>query len=138
MTTTELVGPLDRVWFSGHVRLGVDLPRSTMDLRYRACVEHRTACDCREAMIAEDRAEFQGELKLIRDVFADALEGHPTFGDMDGRGEPLESGCCQCQGCAIVREVWRRGVGVLPFSAWAKAWNAARAERDRETVGGGS
>ncbi len=134
MATQELVGPLRRVSFSGHVRLGVDLPRDTMDLRYRACLEHRTACDCREAMLAEDRAEFAGELALIRDVFADALEGHPTFGALDDRGEPLESGCCRCTGCAIVREVWRRGASILPFSAWAEAFDAFHARRGGSAV----
>lgn len=130
MATTELVGPLKQVSFSGHARLGVDLPRNTMDLRYRACLEHRTACDCREAMIAEDRAEFTAELALIRGVFADALEGHPTFGDLDDHGEPLESDCCRCMGCAIVREAYRRGASLLPFSAWAKAWGGFNARRD--------
>lgn len=32
-------------------------PGDTTDPRYAACTRHRVACDCREARMAEDRAE---------------------------------------------------------------------------------
>ena len=42
--------------------LAAPLPRNPVDPRYVACVQHRTACDCREARLAEDRSELQAEL----------------------------------------------------------------------------
>lgn len=34
-------------------------PRDTTDPRYAACTRHWVACDCREAHMAEDRAELR-------------------------------------------------------------------------------
>jgi hypothetical protein len=34
-------------------------PTNTCDPRYAACRQHRVACDCREAHMAEDRAELR-------------------------------------------------------------------------------
>jgi len=45
--------------------IAAPLPRDTRDPRAGACIQHRTACDCREALFAEDRAELRGELLPI-------------------------------------------------------------------------
>lgn len=116
MTTKELVGPLRRVWFSGNVIRGYDLPRDTCDVRYEACAEHRTACDCREATFAEVRAELSYELREIKDaltaVLADALKGHPTFAPPDEDDWALDVAAedgpvCRCTGCVIARALYR-------------------------------
>lgn len=48
---------------TGYVRLYPEIryrpPRDTTDPRYTACRQHRVACDCREAHMAEDRAEMR-------------------------------------------------------------------------------
>jgi len=41
-------------------------PKSTMDPRWEACHNHRVACDCREAEMAEQIAELRSEAALAR------------------------------------------------------------------------
>jgi len=55
--TTALVGPLPQVSFADGTRAVYTPPRDTCDPRAGACTEHRTACDCREALFAEQRQE---------------------------------------------------------------------------------
>lgn len=107
-TTTALVGPLQRHYFGDwpNITLAADLPRNTTDIRYRACADHRFACDCREALLAEDRAELRGELESWTRAVRTVLAGHRTWdwedggeGDWNGNG-PL---ACRCHGCQIVR-----------------------------------
>lgn len=108
--TGEIVGPVPRppgvVAFyggnpgldgwgpTGHV--AYTPPRDTLDPRYAACRDHRVACDCREAMFAEDRAEWRAEGKLISETFDRILAGHRvrTYDD---------TAPCQCTGCQIAR-----------------------------------
>lgn len=112
MSTMELVGPVPRIWFVGSAWAAYQPPRDTLDNRYAACREHRPACDCREAMFAEDRAELSGELREIKTalatVLADTLKGHPTFGRLDEDDFMAELGpVCRCTGCVIVRALYR-------------------------------
>jgi hypothetical protein len=133
LSTKELVGPLRRVHFSGRAAHAFDLPADTLDPRYAACVEHRTACDCREAMFAEDRAELSGELRGIKTALAvvlgDTLKGHPTFGRLDEDDFMAETGpVCRCAGCVIARTLYRDH-HISVRTPW---------DQYRETSGGGS
>ncbi|MBX6386660.1 MAG: hypothetical protein IRZ07_27405 [Microbispora sp.] len=93
----------------GYVELPLiaPLPKNTIDPRYAACVEHRTGCDCREAVLAEDRNELRAELDLIRRIFNEVLAGHATWVEAPvGRFEErLE---CKCTGCEIARRAGLR------------------------------
>ncbi|MFF4417523.1 hypothetical protein ACFYY8_33780 [Streptosporangium sp. NPDC001559] len=124
MASTELVrrtvirfGPWEnRV----EVTLPYPLPKSTLDPRYAACIDHRTACDCREAAHAEGLAEWRAERARAQRVFNDVLRGHQTFawtpeGDRDVVAE------CKCSGCEIARCLDYRG-----------NWDVSR---DREAAG---
>lgn len=96
----ELV-PLKRVYFQGqHVRYA-NLPRNTLDLRWLACREHRLACDCREAELAEGLQEMSGELRHLGHVFDEVLKGHATWGRNDFDR-------CSCTGCQIARAAHMR------------------------------
>lgn len=77
------------VQFRDGTRVAYDVPDNTLDPRYPACVEHRVACDCREAEQREDLAEFNAELKAIKAAMAGILAGHPEG--------------CMCTGCQIAR-----------------------------------
>lgn len=110
MTSTALVGPLRRHYFGGFpgVVLAANLPRNTLDIRSRACAGHRFACDCREALLAENTAELRGELESWTRAVRAVLAGHRTWdwddiendrGNWRGDG-PL---ACKCHGCQIVR-----------------------------------
>jgi len=131
VTTKELVGPLARVWFVDGTALAYSPPRDTCDIRYAACREHSTACDCREAQFAEVRAEMSAELNEIKDAlrraFGEALKGHPTFGPLDGPDfDGEDCAVCRCTGCVIARALYRDHV-------------RARSPLDQccETTGGG-
>lgn len=84
--------------------LAVPLPKNSLDPRYAACVDHRTACDCREAGFAEERAEYRAELDEVRRAFEEMLTGHATWVESaDGRwDERLQ---CKCTGCQIARRL---------------------------------
>lgn len=86
---TVLVGPVPSVSFYGgpdRYRPGIDAPKigyviptSTRDPRFAACTEHHVACDCREAELAEEIAEFRTEYRRLRDLVYSAVEGHRTW-----------------------------------------------------------
>jgi hypothetical protein len=102
MTTKEIVGPVSTVRFHDGTRLAYDVPRDTMDPRYRPCADHRVACDCREAEMAEQIAELRSELKAARDAARRVLEGHPTYAYENGPNGERKIGCA-CTGCVIAR-----------------------------------
>lgn len=108
----ELVGPLQRVPFGGWFRGGwvirwYDLPRDTTDIRFRACMDHRVACDCREAALAEELHEramcMEQTAREVEDARDRVLAGHPTV-VWDERGNLDTTNCCQCHGCQLYRE----------------------------------
>ena len=66
----ELHQPLVRFNHNPGPEIRYRPPTSTMDLRYAACTNHRVACDCREAHMAEDRAEHQYERDTNRNLIA--------------------------------------------------------------------
>lgn len=117
MTSTELVGPLPVVRFSGgpttarswfNRRRGLPAvayipPKNTLDPRYDACTEHRVACDCREAEFAEERGEQRMERKQMQDAFNQILAGHETWRYAED-GSPG----CMCTGCQLARacHIW--------------------------------
>lgn len=106
MTTKELVGPLPTVRFQDGTRIAYQPPRDTCDgNRWRACTDHRVACDCREAEMAEQIAELRGELKAVADAALKVLAGHPIWVYEDGPNGEREVGC-MCTGCQIVRASW--------------------------------
>lgn len=50
------------------VDISQPLPKHTMDPRYRRCVSHHLACDCREAEMAEQIHELTVELREWREL----------------------------------------------------------------------
>ncbi|WP_328339481.1 hypothetical protein [Micromonospora sp. NBC_00421] len=78
------------VQFRDGSRIPYPVPPNTFDPRYIACTQHRVACDCREAELAEDRADLNAELKSLREVFRRVLGDHPNG--------------CMCTGCQVFRE----------------------------------
>lgn len=89
------------------------LPRNTRDPRWRACAQHRTACDCREAEHAEEMHELHYYLDEVRTAALDILVGHRLFhhpeldepGGEDSRRAIRGDGplACQCTGCRLMR-----------------------------------
>lgn len=77
-------------------RLAYDRPKNTLDPRVEQCTNHHVACDCREAVLAEDINEIRSEYQLVRNAINRVLAGHPTTGDTDATS-------CQCTGCQIAR-----------------------------------
>jgi hypothetical protein len=65
-------------------------PKNTIDPRWEACTDHRTACDCREAEWNEEVQEYRAEYTSFRAALKAALVGHAAC-------------CCRCSGCAIAR-----------------------------------
>jgi hypothetical protein len=102
--STALVGPLPSVRFRDGTVLPADPPHDTCDPRWAACAEHRTACDCREAELNEDRAEYRAMYQAVIDAAANVLAGHPTnnFNRDEPDGSIRDTGC-MCTGCRIVR-----------------------------------
>lgn len=80
------------VLFRDGTRLDYDQPENTLDPRYDQCVEHRTACICREAEWSEEVYEITDEVRAVRA----AIAGHILA------GHPID--VCACTGCQIVRE----------------------------------
>lgn len=102
---SALVGPLARVWFSEpwpHGARYYDLPKSTLDMRYSACIDHHPACDCREATIAESFAEHKAEFDELYNAVLAAIEGHQTYAFTSG-GSRDEFAECKCPACGIAR-----------------------------------
>lgn len=99
--TAELVGPLPSVRFYDGSSVVYTPPTDTLDDRYRACIHHRVACDCREAEFAETFSELRAEMRRVEKAFAEILKGHQTWA-YTATGED-EFAQCQCTGCQIVR-----------------------------------
>lgn len=80
------------------------LPTSTLDPRFATCTDHRVACDCREAVLAEDVAELRGDRDLLLRTLHEELAGHATraYTSEGARDEQAE---CKCTGCRIVRRL---------------------------------
>lgn len=108
MSGNEIAGPLREgiIYFTGGPRPRVrvahayEVPRDTRDPRYAACVNHRTACDCREAELSELINELRGELRLVERAVNTVLAGHVT-GSWLGA-----AGVCLCSGCQIARAAY--------------------------------
>jgi len=107
--TKALVGPVPSVRFRDGTKIAYQPPRDTADGdRWSNCQEHRVACDCREAELAEQIAELRSELKAAQDAARRILQGHatyayensPTAGD---GGRPIG---CMCTGCQIARDAY--------------------------------
>lgn len=105
MTTKTLVGPLPTVRFHDGTKVAYDVPRDTMDPRYRPCTDHHVACDCREAEMAEQIQELRGQLREAQEAARQILAGHATYAYEEGadgeRGRPVG---CMCTGCQIARQ----------------------------------
>lgn len=99
--STEMVGPLPSVRFHDGSHVAYVPPKDTCDARYKACVHHRVACDCREAEFAEEISELRGQIRGTVQAFAEILKGHQTWAYTES-GED-EFAQCQCTGCQIVR-----------------------------------
>ncbi len=118
---TELVGPVPTIRFQGGSRAerqAYEVPRDTMDPRYAACTEHRPACDCWEAELAEQIGEYRAEQEAVRRAAARLLVGHrlKDWQD-DNKRSRAELGdelwwryahgdgplACQCLGCQLAR-----------------------------------
>lgn len=120
-----LVGPLPTIRFWDGTRVAYEPPKNTCDNRYPACREHRPACDCREAHLAEDIAEYRALLKEIQDTVRDVLRDHATWA-FDGSGGWDFERRCQCTGCQIARATHMRamatqmrdGVPIYRPSGW--------------------
>lgn len=101
--TGELVGPVPTIRFYDGTRQAYEQPRNTSDPRHAACIDHRPACDCREAEFAEDRAENRAVLRAVEAAAEEVLAGHHAYAwahDLDGR--QIDVGC-MCTGCQIAR-----------------------------------
>ncbi len=113
--SAEVVGPLPTVLFRGGpdgsdnpVTLAYTPPRNTCDPRYAACTEHRVACDCREAEMAENLCEHRDEWRLLGNAAASALVGHQVMPPLAERGRGRlarsdDTPLCLCSGCVIHR-----------------------------------
>lgn len=104
MTTTALVGPVPTVRFQDGTKIAYRVPRDTMDPRYRPCRDHRVACDCREAELAEQIQELRGMLEEARAAARAVLAGHATFAYERGVGGRDREIGCSCTGCQVARK----------------------------------
>jgi hypothetical protein len=71
---TAIVGPLPTITFRDGARQAYSPPRDTCDNRYAACTDHHPACDCREALFAEDRQEHRAAMDDARMVIAHLID----------------------------------------------------------------
>ena len=105
--STDVVGPVNVVHFGPFGRAGSVIytpPGNTCDPRYDACTSHHVACDCREAEMAEQRAEWRDEYKGVQEAFDQVLAGHSTA--IMGAPNPYtgeSDNPCACTGCQIAR-----------------------------------
>jgi hypothetical protein len=106
---TDIVGPLQPVRYADGRTDWHDLPRNTLDIRYAACISHHLACDCREALTAEDVAEYRAMFRELEQAILAAIKGHQTYAftgaDDTGWSGEDEFGQCKCQACVIARSV---------------------------------
>lgn len=124
--SAALVGPLQRVRYADGTTRAHDLPRNTIDIRYSACASHHLACDCREALLAEEAGEYRAIYHEIEQAIIAAIAGHPTWAySRDGRCRD-ELGECKCAPCHIARKCF------IGYAAWVKA----RDHADRELYPG--
>lgn len=98
---SALVGPLPTITFRDGTRLVHTLPRDTVDPRWRACTDHRAACDCREAELAETISELRHELQSAKKACGEILAGHQTWAYSETGQDAFAE--CRCTGCQIVR-----------------------------------
>lgn len=105
--TAELVGPLPTITFADGSYMPYDVPRNTLDNRYVACTDHHPACDCREALLAEDRGEWRAEDRATQRAFDEVLAGHLTVA-FDRHGNRDRFAECKCTGCEIARRTHYR------------------------------
>ncbi|MGR6915376.1 hypothetical protein ACU635_14120 [[Actinomadura] parvosata] len=84
--------------------LALPLPKNTMDIRYVACGDHRTACDCREAELSEEISELRWERDRVLRVLREELATHATWAYHDSNERDLLAEC-KCTGCVIVRRL---------------------------------
>lgn len=103
MSAKALVGPLPTIHFQDGTKVAYEPPRDTRDKRYSACRDHHAACDCREALLAEEIGEMRGELASIKRTVSEALKEHVTWA-FTADGEWDFGRLCRCAGCAIARE----------------------------------
>lgn len=102
MTSTALVGPLPTITFPDGTRLVYQPPRNTCDNRYAACRDHRPACDCREALLAEEISEYRALYLEAKNAVREILRDHVTWAFTE-HGEWDFERRCQCTGCQIAR-----------------------------------
>jgi hypothetical protein len=103
----ELVGPLPVIRFMDGSTQAYTPPRNTCDIRYAACSGHHPACDCREAELAEDIAEYRAMYREVEQVILTAIKGHQTYAytgvsDAGWTGDD-KFGQCKCPACMIAR-----------------------------------
>jgi hypothetical protein len=107
--SAELVGPVPVITFADGTRQPYDVPRNTLDIRYAACTDHHPACDCREALQAENLSEYRGDAKAVEAAFAAELQDHATWPTWYSGDPDAQFQVCQCSGCRIARRVrWVR------------------------------
>lgn len=99
--STALVGPLPTIHFHDGSRVTYAPPKDTCDARYKTCMHHRVACDCREAEFAEEISELRWQLRATQEAFAEVLKGHQTWAYTESGEDAFAQ--CQCTGCQIVR-----------------------------------
>lgn len=131
-----LVGPLRPVRYTTGPTQWHDLPRNTLDIRYSACGNHHLACDCREAMLAEDIGEYRAMYRDLEQAIIDAIKGHQTWAYTTvgeyGTTVDDEFAQCKCPVCEIARTC---GVGWSECQRQRReayeVQNAAERERER-------
>lgn len=103
----QLVGPVPVIRFMDGSRQAYEPPRDTCDIRYAACKDHHPACDCREAEMAEQIAEYRAMLRELEHAILAAIKGHQTYAytGASDTGWSAEDGFgqCKCQACEIAR-----------------------------------
>ena len=75
----ELVGPLPVIRFADGTPQPCTVPANTMDIRYAVCRDHHPACDCREALLAEDAGEYRAMFRQLESAILAAIKGHQTY-----------------------------------------------------------
>lgn len=95
--SAALVGPLPVIRFADGSRIAYEPPKNTCDNRYAACRDHHPACDCREALFAEDRQEHRAAIDDARKVIEHLI---------DAPCPPAERR--RCQWCRAALTTWLR------------------------------
>ncbi|MCW6003930.1 hypothetical protein K1W54_04940 [Micromonospora sp. CPCC 205371] len=104
--STELVGPVAVVRFRDGTVIPYQPPRDTVDgERWSNCTDHRVACDCREAELAEQIGEYRATLEAAVKACQRILDGHATYAYEDAPDGGQREVGCMCTGCQIARKV---------------------------------